>query len=639
MTLTKFSVNATVTGGSTRIEVFEGRDHMLAPCVAIVAGVLNGIMISAAEISIFTEAWNGIPLTVNHPMSGAIPISANSPDVIESQAIGRFWNAFFENDSLKGELWIDIQKAQDLGGEAVEILDRLENGGNLEVSTGFWAEHSNQVGTFKGKRFFATAHNIRPDHLALLPNDIGACNWSDGCGAPRINHAECEACLVDHPCETCATEGDDVSERKARNILEGMKKLLMDDGSELDIVPNKVRYARTPTYESISFDQWIEPTFSDFTTAFDSKTEEYKLAPIHLKRFIASHSLFGNSLSYDFKEGSRFLVVDPRTGCLNANALRQIAELDKNYVNFDGLSKEQVKSVQDKASALLAKIGEEIGEDVGMNIVANRTDRDIRLALEGELARREGFDFSFTFIESVDMENMVFVFFQGDRLMQQSFEIGEGGVVSITGDPVDVQRDTSFIPVPDTNKESDVTKEEKINQLIANSVEWKETDRGVLSITSEETIDKLLGVYAHCAPGDAAGTASGNAGPGSTEGATSPTPASAAPAAPVVQNQETPWTLESVPAEYRDFVASAMKERTDLIGRLAANEAVPFNELQLQTMSEDQMRKLEAAFTPQDFSMRGAPAPIPIDANAGQNGDGRRPDPPSTHPKPAQANA
>lgn len=645
-TLNKLTANATVTGDSTRIEVFEGRDHMVAPCVAIVAGVLNGILISGAEISIFTEAWNGIPLTVNHPMEGLIPVSANRPDIIESQAIGRFWNAFFENDSLKGELWIDIQKSQDLGGEAVEILDLLENSGNLEVSTGFWAEHENRVGTFKGKKFFATAHNIRPDHLALLPNDIGACNWADGCGAPRINQADIAnasivsatiehlgygECTEDDPCATCKLESEEMAaERKSKKILASIKELLVnsDDDPDQDVIIQKSVYARTPHYESVSFDKWVEPTFADYAKAFDSKAESFQISPIHFKRFIARHSLLGDSKSYDFKVGSRLSVVNPLTGEINVNALRSIAERDTTLIDFGDLPEELIVSAQEKAKSLLANIT----KDFNLNVVVNRTDIDVRIALEGELARKEGFDFSFTSIKSVDMENSVFTFFQGDRLMQQSFEIDGTGIIRITGNPVDVQQDTNFTPIPDmdTNKEIVVTREEKINLLIANSDEWTENDRGVLSVTSEGMIDKLYNVMLAQADNKASGVASGNAGPGDARGVTSSAPTDAAPVANAADNK--PWTLDDVPEEYRSILKNAMEARDDIIKRLVDNKDIPFTEDQLKIMSEPQLTSLEEAYAPKDenFALRGM-ASNP-DTNSGQE-NGRRPEPPSTWPE------
>src|SRR5690606_20175922 len=43
------------------------------------------------------------------------------------------------------------------------------------------------VGELNGKPYTAKQVNLRPDHVALLPGEVGACSIADGCGAPRIN--------------------------------------------------------------------------------------------------------------------------------------------------------------------------------------------------------------------------------------------------------------------------------------------------------------------------------------------------------------------------------------------------------------------------------------------------------------------
>lgn len=181
------TVNAQTTA-DVRQETFEGRAHLVAPVVAIVEGVLNGQLVPAEEISHFVEAWNGIPLMLNHPYLRGVPISANSPPIIEAHGAGRFWNASFVDKRLKGELWVDIAKATTLGGDWLTILERLEKNEPLEVSTAYFHDTKPITGQFNGYSYVGVQHALRPDHLALLPNDTGACSWADGCGAPRRNH-------------------------------------------------------------------------------------------------------------------------------------------------------------------------------------------------------------------------------------------------------------------------------------------------------------------------------------------------------------------------------------------------------------------------------------------------------------------
>lgn len=171
-----------------------GQEHLVVPVVAIKEGVLNNILYTSEEIQIFAEAWNGVPVPVNHPVLNGTPVSANSTLYEETTNVGRFYGAYFDktSNSLKGEIWINIAKAEVLqfGG----IIERLERGEILEVSTGLYSRIEKESGEFNGKSYSARATGIRPDHLAILPDTVGACSIEDGCGAMRTNCAEETSC-------------------------------------------------------------------------------------------------------------------------------------------------------------------------------------------------------------------------------------------------------------------------------------------------------------------------------------------------------------------------------------------------------------------------------------------------------------
>jgi len=177
--LQSFAVNMPL-----RTEEFEGREHLVAPVVAIVEGVHNELFYPIEEIGKFEEAWNGVPLLVGHPSdANGYAISANNPKVIEEKAVGRFWNAYVEDTKLKGEIWIDVKKAKEV---APAVLDIIRGDGQLEVSTGLWTEDEDTSGEWHGEKYRAIMRGHRPDHLALLPGGEGACSWDDGCGV-RVN--------------------------------------------------------------------------------------------------------------------------------------------------------------------------------------------------------------------------------------------------------------------------------------------------------------------------------------------------------------------------------------------------------------------------------------------------------------------
>lgn len=183
MTL-RFATNRTSTA---REITHDGRKYLVAPVVALVAGVVNGLYVPADELAAHVAAWNGRPISLNHPQADGQYISANSPDVWAQSVPGHLWNVVADGDKLKGDIWLDLEKAAKLGGAATEIVKRLRANQPVEVSTGYFADFEPTAGVFNGVAYTGITRNIRPDHLALLPDEVGACSWRDGCGTPRVN--------------------------------------------------------------------------------------------------------------------------------------------------------------------------------------------------------------------------------------------------------------------------------------------------------------------------------------------------------------------------------------------------------------------------------------------------------------------
>lgn len=167
-----------------RKETFDGKPHIVAPVVAAVEGVLNGSLLTAEEMGKYVQAWNGIPVPVMHPESSGQSVSANSPQVIDERTVGRFFNARMDSGRLKGEIWINLEKAEKV---APGMIEAMQGGEVFEVSTAYWSDMDPARGSFSGNSYNGVYTNLRPDHLALLPGEIGACSIEDGCGCPRIN--------------------------------------------------------------------------------------------------------------------------------------------------------------------------------------------------------------------------------------------------------------------------------------------------------------------------------------------------------------------------------------------------------------------------------------------------------------------
>lgn len=173
---------------AVRRESFEGREHLVVPVVMVVQGVLQGsdgnVLFPPEEIDKYPAAWNGRPIPVLHPEQNGAQVSANSPDIIEKNTIGSIFNAYSEGGKLKAEAWIDVEKAIRLGNEP--LLAQLENGEVVEISTGYFSDLEPKRGAWEGVDYIGVHRNIRPDHLALLPGEVGACSIEDGCGT-RVN--------------------------------------------------------------------------------------------------------------------------------------------------------------------------------------------------------------------------------------------------------------------------------------------------------------------------------------------------------------------------------------------------------------------------------------------------------------------
>lgn len=179
-----------------RTETFGGREYLVAPVIMLVEGVLQGANAEEPEyapadaLQAFANQWNGRPVVMNHPQVQGTFVSANSPQVLEDWAFGFVFNSHFDTATakLKAEAWIDVARAEELGGEFQDAVDRINAGEVVEVSTGLFADVLPLKGRFNNQAYEGVWTNVISDHLAILSAGVlGACSVEDGCGIPRIN--------------------------------------------------------------------------------------------------------------------------------------------------------------------------------------------------------------------------------------------------------------------------------------------------------------------------------------------------------------------------------------------------------------------------------------------------------------------
>lgn len=172
-----------------RYESLEGRDYTVVPMVMITEGVHAGsngpLYYPAAELSKTPAVWNHKPIVVYHPTENGSAISACEPAVISKRKVGIIMNAKYvggrrgQPGKLKAEAWLETNRMK-LVDERVATA--VTNKQKMEVSTGLFTDNEQVDGRFGKKDYTAIARNYRPDHLAILPDEEGACSIRDGGG-------------------------------------------------------------------------------------------------------------------------------------------------------------------------------------------------------------------------------------------------------------------------------------------------------------------------------------------------------------------------------------------------------------------------------------------------------------------------
>lgn len=161
-------------------------DYQVFPVVMLVEGVHQGVgsapvYYPPSTLEASAALWNNVPVTIGHPVStdGEHILVNHDGTIVQQWSVGHVSNVRADNGKLRAEIWLNQARVQQV---APGLLDFLQNGGQLEVSTGLLALEDGQAGTWQNEEYTSTVQEILPDHLALLPGSTGACSWSDGCG-------------------------------------------------------------------------------------------------------------------------------------------------------------------------------------------------------------------------------------------------------------------------------------------------------------------------------------------------------------------------------------------------------------------------------------------------------------------------
>lgn len=244
------------------------------------------------ELSKIPAIWNHKPVVVYHPTLNGEGVSACDKDVIESHKVGVILNTKWD-DKLKAEAWLyeDSLKRVD-----PRVLAAIENNQMMEVSTGLFTDNEETAGEWNTEKYGAIARNYRPDHLAILPDQIGACSVKDGAGLLRIN----------------AEKKDEKEQKESTVFTNTVKNAVVRAG--LQLVNNELSFSKISSQLSSLlsskygkpgkyWDGWISDVFSSSVVFY---SEDMKLHMIGYSTTDSSVSLVGEA-----KEVSR--VVEYKT--------------------------------------------------------------------------------------------------------------------------------------------------------------------------------------------------------------------------------------------------------------------------------------------------------------------------------------
>lgn len=172
-------------GAKLREEKKNGVEYLIAPVAMLVPGVLEGAnspptLYPVDLVANTAERWNKSVLVLNHPRNKQHQfISVNSSEYSGDTEIGFVDNCAYEENKLRGEAWIDVEKLKKLD---TKLLNSIKARDKIELSTGLLSNVKSEQGEFNGKKYTQRLVDFIPDHLAILNDTQGACSIYDGCG-------------------------------------------------------------------------------------------------------------------------------------------------------------------------------------------------------------------------------------------------------------------------------------------------------------------------------------------------------------------------------------------------------------------------------------------------------------------------
>lgn len=179
-----------LVGAKVRYDKLEGIEYMVVPMVMITEGVHNGsggpLYYPDDELGKTPASWDHKPIVVYHPEENGQGVSACQPHVLNTRKVGVILNTVYKGGRLKAEAWLNKERLKKVDNR---VLVAIEKGEMVEISTGLYTDNEYvENGKWKDEKYDCVARNYRPDHLAILPDQVGSCSIKDGAGLLRNAH-------------------------------------------------------------------------------------------------------------------------------------------------------------------------------------------------------------------------------------------------------------------------------------------------------------------------------------------------------------------------------------------------------------------------------------------------------------------
>jgi len=168
-----------VTNSVQPQQVRETEDAYVIEDVPFITNMqLSGGYVPRANIEETAPRWDGVPATLQHARDGSgRPIAANRKPEIH---LGISEDPQFDGEHTRANIRVAKDRLETVDG-ASAVKEKLENEEPIQVSSQY-ASKQLPAGEYDGEMRDNVEKIVRPDSIALLPNQQGKCSLEDGCG-------------------------------------------------------------------------------------------------------------------------------------------------------------------------------------------------------------------------------------------------------------------------------------------------------------------------------------------------------------------------------------------------------------------------------------------------------------------------